>query len=286
MASGHSRPAGEPAATGSSRTTVTLIVVGVIVVGLLAATGIVALLRGGDGDSAATAAGSPSPSVSSASPPTSSPSPSVSSGLPSASSHPTTAPTAPTKKATTAPAATAPSGPRHVAGTYTGHGSKILKIQKPGNAAGPVLIVATHPGGGSFGVLALDSTLHESGVLINAAGSYQGTTLLDGQGTQTQSLQVRAHGAWTLTIKPVSAVRSVDARAKGNGDDVLRYAGTKGLATFDCRGCLNFVVTYVGQKNAVLVDEVGSYHGQVRIQKGPALISVKANAAWSMTVAP
>lgn len=45
-------------------------------------------------------------------------------------------------------------------------------------------------------------------------------------------------------------------------------------------------MTYYGQQNAVLVDEVGGYHGQVRIQQGPALVSVKANAAWAMVVAP
>jgi hypothetical protein len=58
MALGHGRPARESAATGSSRTTGTLIVVAVIVVGLLAVTRIVGQLRGGDDghDPAATAA--------------------------------------------------------------------------------------------------------------------------------------------------------------------------------------------------------------------------------------
>jgi hypothetical protein len=39
-------------------------------------------------------------------------------------------------------------------------------------------------------------------------------------------------------------------------------------------------------KNAVLVNEIGRYHGQVGLEKGLAPISVKANAAWSMNVAP
>jgi hypothetical protein len=277
MAPGHRRPDRQQVATGSRRRPVTLIVVGVIVVGLLAVTGLAALLRGGDdgrdGSATAVSTSSPQTSVGGASP-------SASSASSQASGQVTPSPTSkPTSSAT-------PSETTHVAGTYTGHGNKVVKIAKPGNLGEPALIVATHPGGGSFGVLALDSTLHETDILINVAGSYHGTTLLDAQGAQTQNLQVRAHGAWTLKIKPVTAARSVDARAAGTSDDVLRYTGTTGLATFDCRGGLNFVVTYYGQKNAVLVNEIGRYHGQVALEKGPALISVKANAAWSMNVAP
>lgn len=279
MAASHRRPDRQPGSGGSTRTTVTLIVVGVVVVALLAITGIAALLRvSGDGnDRGARAAATSSTSASAVSP---SPSPSG-----TATTPPTTPPT---RKATTsAPAATTPTGSTHASTTFTGRGNQVLKIKKPGGAGAPALVVATHQGSGSFGVLALDSTMHDSDILINVAGSYQGTTLLDAQGTHTLNLEVRAHGPWTVKIKPVTAARSVDARAKGAGDDVLRYTGISGLATFDCRGGLNFVVTYHGAKaNTVLVNEVGRYHGQVRIQKGPALIAVKANAAWTMKVAP
>ncbi len=257
----------------------TAIVAGSTVVGLVAITGMAVLVRGGDDGKDRVAAGatsSSSPSANSPSAPTSSPTASVG-GSATSQSLPAT---------TSAAATTTPRSP-HARTTYTGHGNKVVQIHKPGNAVGPVLVVAAHRGAGSFGVLTLDSTLHESGILINVAGSYQGTTLLDAQGTQTQNLKVRARGSWTLHIKPVTAARSVGARAKGTGDDVLRYTGTTGVAAFDCRGGLNFVVSYYGQKvNAVLVNEVGRYHGQVRIQKGPALVTVQANAAWHMLVAP
>lgn len=129
--------------------------------------------------------------------------------------------------------------------------------------------------------------MHEGDILINVAGAYRGMTLLDSQGTQTQNLEVRARGPWTVTIKPVTAARSMDLRATGTGDDVLRYSGPKGLATFAYRGGLNFVVSFHGAaRNAVLVDRVGRYHGQANIAKGPALIAVKANGAWTMRVAP
>lgn len=274
MPARHGGPARRAATTGATRTAVTLMVVGGVVVGLLAAAGVVALLRGGDA-SGATAGGTRSPSPS----PTSSTTKSPTTGAA------TTAP-ATGGSGATAPATTTAPGSKPASHTFKGTGNRVLKINKPEPFGGPVLVAATHRGSGSFGVLALDSTMHESDILINVAGNYNGTTLLDAHGTQTQHLRVLAHGPWTLTIKPVTAARSVDLHAKGTGDDVLRYTGVKGLATFDYRGGLNFVVNFYGSSAAVLVNEVGRYHGLVRIEQGPALIDVNANGPWTMRVAP
>ena len=137
----------------------------------------------------------------------------------------------------------------------------------------------------SFSVFGLDPSLHRSDILVNVRGNYQGTTLLDSQGTQTRALKVQAHGPWTIKIKPTAAARRVDAHAKGTGDDVLLYTGTGGAATFDYRGTLNFVVTYGDAGNTGLVDEVGRFRGQVSIRQGPALIVVSANGKWRMDVA-
>lgn len=229
---------------------------GVIAVALLAAAGIRAAVGGGeDGHPAAAAAGSPSAS-------------------------------SPGNTATpNAPAATPP-GSQPVVPTYSGSGNKVLKIKKPGAKRVPVLVVATHQGSGRFAVLALDSALQESDILVNVAGRYRGTTLLDARGTQTRQLKVQARGPWTVTIMPVSSARTVDARAKSTGDDVFRYRGTAGVATFDYRGGSSFVVTYFrGASTAVLVNRVGRFHGQVPIQKGPALVSVQANGGWTLRVA-
>jgi hypothetical protein len=80
--------------------------------------------------------------------------------------------------------------------------------------------------------------------------------------------------------------RRITTHAKGHGDDVLLYTGTNGVATFDYRGKLNFVVKYADASNGVLVDQVGRFLGQVPIKKGPVLIDVSADGAWTLNVTP
>jgi hypothetical protein len=286
MSSGRSLLGGRQSATGSSRTTVTVIVASVLVVALLVIGGIAALVRSGGDDAGSSAAGTGSTPAAS---PSASPSPTAAS--PSASS-PASTPTKTAKKAAKTKKSSAGQGTANASGspgprTYSGSGNAVLKIKKPRGVTGPALVVARHPGTGSFGVLALDAAMDDAAILVNVAGPYHGTTLLDGQGTQTQHLRIRAKGPWTLAIKPVTAARPVSMAAKGTTDEVLQYSGPAGRATFDCLSGLRFVVSYVAESSTtVLVNKVGSYHGQVHIKQGPALIAVQAGAAWKMQVGP
>jgi hypothetical protein len=260
MAPNQRRLARGRATTGGARSDRTLTIVAVTVLAILAVAGIAALLSGANDDGIPAAVTS-SPTA----PPTNSPS-----GSPSPDTL----------------VATTPPGTKPVVRTYKGNGSKVVKITKPGQGTGPVLVTATYRGGKSFSVFALDSSLHRSDILVNVVGKYQGTNLLDSQGTQTRALKVQAHGPWTIKIKPASVARRVGAHAKGTGDDVLLYTGSSGVATFDYRGTLNFVVTYGDAGNTGLVDEVGHFRGQVPIKKGPVLVVVSANGKWRMDAAP
>jgi hypothetical protein len=263
MAANRRRFAHGPATKGGARTATTLTITGVIVLALLAITGIAALF-GGANDT-----GAPAAATTSAAPQTTSP---------------TEAPSA--DAATSGPLATPPPGSKKVVRTYKGNGSKVLKINKPGLASGPLLLAATYTGGGNFSVFALDASLHRSDILVNVVGKYHGTTLLDGQGTETRSVKIQAHGPWTVKLEQVAMARRVSTHAKGRGDDVLLYTGTNGVATFGYRGTLNFVVTYGDASKGVLVDEIGRFLGQVPIKKGPVLIDVKANGPWTLNVTP
>jgi hypothetical protein len=214
MAASRRRSAHGPATKSSARTARTLTIAGVIVLALLAITGI-AVLFGGSNDT----------------------------GAPAAASTPTTpqrtSPTpAPSEEATTSgPLDTAPPGVQTVARTYKGNGTKVLKIKKPGQVSGPVLLAA-YRGGGNFSIFALDSSLHRSDILVNVIGKYKGTTLLDRQGTETSTVKIQAHGPWTLKVEQVSMARRVSTHAMGPSDDVLLYTGTNGVATFGYRGKL------------------------------------------------
>jgi hypothetical protein len=263
MAPNQRRLARGPTTRGGARTATTLTIAGVIVLALLAITGIAALLRGGNDTGAPAAATTPK------------------------APNSTSPGEAPSADATTdGPLATAPPGSKTVVRTYKGNGTKVLKIKKPGQVTGPVLLAATYRSGGNFSVFALDSSLHRSEILVNVIGKYKGTNLLDSQGTETRTLKIQAHGPWTVKLKLVAMARRVTTHAKGHGDDVLLYTGTNGVATFDYRGKLNFVVKYADASNGVLVDQVGRFLGQVPIKKGPVLIDVSADGAWTLNVTP
>jgi hypothetical protein len=254
------RHASAPSASGGRSRALTLTIVGVVVLALLAVVGIVALLRGG-GDDTSPGATSPSPSA-------------------SASGSASPSPTAPS-----GPVASAPVGAKPAKRSFQGSGNRVLTIRNPTDPGGQVLVVATHSGGGKFGIVGLDATQHESSILVNGRGAYAGTTLLDARGTLTRSLSVKASGPWTVKIKPVSAATSVALHAKGTGDDVLRYTGPKGTASVTYRGRLTFIVQYATATEP-LVNAVGSYFGQVPIAAGPVLVTVTANGPWTIKVAP
>jgi hypothetical protein len=263
MAPDRRRLARGPATEGGARTATTLTIVGVIVLALLAITGITALVRGAN-DTGAPAAAT-TPKAANRTSPTESPSADASTdGLD----------------------ATAPPGSKTVARTYKGNGTKVLKIKKPGQVTGPVLLAATYRGGGDFKVLARDPSLHRSDIVIDVIGNYKGTNMLDSHGTQTRALRIQAHGPWTVKLKLVATARRVSTHAKGRGDDVLLYTGTNGVATFNYRGKAKFVVKYADASNGVLVDQVGRFLGQVPIKKGPVLIGVSAEGAWTLKVTP
>ena len=251
------------AARGGARTATTLTVAGVTALALLAVIGIAALLRGADDTGAPAAATTPTARQ---------------------SSTPTESPSA--KAANDGPLAGSPPGAKAAVRTYKGNGAKVLKIKKPGHVTGPVLLAATYRGGGDFRVVGRDSSSRRSDIVVDAIGDYQGTNLLDSQGTETRTLKIQAHGPWTVKLKLVATARRVSTHAKGRGDDVLLYTGTNGVATFDYRGKLHFVVRYADASNGVLVDQVGRFLGQVPIRNGPVLIEVSADGTWSLKVSP
>jgi hypothetical protein len=260
MAPNQRRPARGPATKGGARTATTLTVAGVIALALLAISGIAVLIRGANDTGAPVAAKEPN------------------------STRPAESPSA--DATTDGPVATGQTGSKTATRTYKGNGTKVLKIKKPGLVTGPVLLAATYRGGGDFRIVGRDSSLHRTGTVVDVIGRYAGTNMLDSHGTQTRTLKIQAHGPWTVKLRLVATATRVSTHAKGRGDDVLLYTGTNGVATFDYRGKLRFVVKYADGSNGVLVHQVGRFLGQVPIKKGPVLIEVSADGAWTFNVTP
>lgn len=166
---------------------------------------------------------------------------------------------------------------------YAGFGDDVLTIAK--HATGPAILVINHTGGSNFAVKSLDSSLESTDLLVNEIGPYGGTVILDGNSRgETAALEITAGGAWTITLKPLTGVKSYDGSAPitGRGDDVFYYKGSAKAATFSHNGSSNIAVKNFGARSSLLVNEIGAYTGTV--VWAPGLYQVNADGDWSATL--
>ena len=153
--------------------------------------------------------------------------------------------------------------------------------------AGAGIVTATHDGARNFVVNVLDAGNQPTGdLLVNTIGAYAGTTayglLAFGEGT---TLEVKADGAWTIAIAPISSAPTL--AAEGAGDAVFLYDGPAGGLTATHDGDRNFVVkqeTAEAFAFGLLVNEIGPYSGTVPLSAGPSVITVTASGNWSLGV--
>lgn len=166
---------------------------------------------------------------------------------------------------------------------YAGFGDDVLTIAK--HAAGPAILVINHTGGSNFAVKSLDSSLESTDLLVNEIGPYGGTVILDGNSRgETKALEITAGGAWTVTLKPLTGVKSYDGSTPitGHGDDVFYYKGSTKAATFSHSGSSNIAVKNFGARSSLLVNEIGAYTGTV--VWAPGLYQINADGDWSATL--
>lgn len=167
---------------------------------------------------------------------------------------------------------------------YTGFGDDVVKIAKHETTAEALTI--THQGGRNFIVESLDASLRDVDLLVNTIGNYSGTVVMDASShkrVQTDSLKITADGAWTITLKPMQAVKSFDGSApiEGSGDDVFYYTGKTTSALFAHTGSRNIIVQSYGSRGDLLVNDIGAYSGRVVWAEG--LYQVSADGNWSAT---
>lgn len=207
------------------------------------------------------------------------------SASPSAEPSPSTASTAPSAAPTTEAPPPPPVAPTVF--TYKGRGNKVLTIQKPEADKGALISTTNVGAQDNFTIYALDAQLQPGDLLVNAVGSYRGTSILDKSGESTTRLKIDGGGAWTVTIRPLSAARRMTTSTTGKGDDVVLYDGPTGVATVTNRGPQdNFTIYYYGDSTDLLVNQIGSYTGETPIQAGPAFLEIDGAGAWSIKVTP
>ncbi len=166
----------------------------------------------------------------------------------------------------------------------SGSGDSIVAVPEGITAA---LVTATHTGSRNFVIQSLDANNEVRDLLVNEIGPYSGTVDfgVTGWSDAPSMLQIKADGAWTITLSPVGTAPAPGADLSGTGDSILRYEGAAGIATVNHAGESNFVIHFTdGTSPDLLVNEIGAYSGEIPIKSGPALIAVKADGDWTITI--
>jgi len=166
----------------------------------------------------------------------------------------------------------------------TGTGDSVIALPA-GVKAG--IVTASHQGSSNFALNVLDASNQPTGdLLVNTIGNYSGVTAygMNALGTGV-NLQVKADGAWNITISPIGAAPDIAVPGNGSGDQVYKYGGASGNWAFTNQGQGNFaVIQYGGAMPNLAVNTIGAYSGTVPMFAGPTVVVVKSDGAW--TVAP
>ena len=212
------------------------------------------------------------------------------SGVPTAQATPTpVVPSTPRAGATPAGASSAAVPLAFPPIELTGRGDRVVKFTIPVDT--PAIAKATHSGSSNFAVVALAADGSSNDLLINEIGKYSGTVLFDEDvGVHTVAFEVTASGSWTITVKPITSARKWDGATKlsGKGDDVVLMDPPTGLfetATIKHAGESNFaVIAYASDGSDLIVNEIGSYTGQVVLPDATLLFEVTADGSWTIAI--
>ncbi|MFI1579608.1 TerD family protein [Embleya sp. NPDC020630] len=190
------------------------------------------------------------------------------------------------------PADTGPLSPRPApAVEYEGRGDRVLSIERPVDA-GPFLVELESRGTENFVVWTLDADLETDKLLANTIGAHRSRALVDERGTRTSRLKIEADGAWTVRLLIPEAARLLTDRLEGTGPETVRWAGPRTVVAMTHAGGSNFIVgtfTEHGDDEAylgTLANVIGDYEGESILPKGPCLIEMEADGAWTLTTIP
>jgi len=211
---------------------------------------------------------------------------------PTASVEPTPIPTAtpvptPIPTATPVPTPIPTPTPAFADIELSGVGDSVPRFELPADT--PAIAEVTHTGGSNFAIFTIAEDGSQSDLLVNTIGAYDGTVLFDESGQHSVAFEITAGGAWTITIKPLTAAFLWDAseEVSGTGDDVVRIdPPIAGLVSADVThsGASNFAIFgYSSGFPDLLVNEIGNYAGEVLIGSGTFFLEITADGAWTIS---
>lgn len=164
--------------------------------------------------------------------------------------------------------------------TVTGKGDDVIDGIFVGE--GIYRVHFTHSGNSNFVVRMYDANDVRS-LLINEIGKYDGSVLL--MGDTPYCLEIKASGKWSYKIEKLTTTD--DPCFSGKGDYVTNlFSGTTGTWHIKHTGKSNFVIrVYTTDGRELLVNEIGSYDGKVRVnipEGSYAILEVTADGAWTI----
>jgi hypothetical protein len=191
---------------------------------------------------------------------------------------PTPSPVPPTPTATPAPEPKA----------YSGSGSDVIDIEKPGGVDSVAIAHITGNAGSSyFGVTSFDDAGKQIDLLVNTTDPYDGVVLIDvRKNDKTTRLQIESDGDWTIEILPLSSARrvAVPGAVDGTGDDVIIVDGTPDTAKISGNADGNYFGVWAYGKSAdLLVNTTDPYEGRVIVGKDTSVIEISAEGGWQIT---
>ena len=171
---------------------------------------------------------------------------------------------------------------------YTGSGDDIVSINQYNQ-----LVVAYIVGNSAddyFSVIPyLDDRRYIS--MVSTTEPYEGVTILNFDGNNPNTLDVKAKGNWSITLKSVSTQRSFTGSSiTGVGDEVIQFPDNKNnlqILTITGNNKAEYfsVIPYDcnGKRRISLVSETEPYSGKVRSSSGACYLVIKAEDEWTIS---
>jgi hypothetical protein len=170
---------------------------------------------------------------------------------------------------------------------FSGVGPDVKALTNP--ATEPAIVSFTHDGESNFAVWSLNAELEQIDLLVNEIGSYSGMIFLSRgysfSPSSARHLEIEDAEEWTAKVAPASSAPQFLAAAKGSGDSVLRYGGSRVRLEITYSGEGNFSVTTFskdGFYGDLLVNEIDEFSGTVVLPSDEYIV-VSADGDWTLT---
>lgn len=172
--------------------------------------------------------------------------------------------------------------------TYSGSGDDVVVLDKYEDWF--VFEVDGNQAEAYFGVIAYNKSGERLTALVNTSDSYHGIVYDKTQSAAT--LEVKAKGSWTITVKSLYDMRysMKGSKIKGSGDEVILFSTDKGKsATATVKGNAGEkyfgIIGYdkYGERISAYVNTSDKYDGKVLLKGDPVIFEIKASGDWEIS---